>query len=118
MGGVLEELHARGLLHAVDQQARDGVHGAVARIDKHEAVCAERYEGIKQGNDAIVAALHALREEVKMRLDAGTRRFKRLEIAIGVIIAAIVLAAANGDSPFFGRVFDIGARFAAKFVGA
>lgn len=117
MGGVLEELHARGLLHAVDQQARDNARDAAARIDKHEAVCAERYAGIQTANEAIAKALNAFCADVTKRLDSGTHRFKRIEIAIFLIGASIVLAAVQGDTPFFERVLDFGARIAAKVLG-
>lgn len=34
-------------MSAVDQQARDAADDAMNRIDKHEAVCAERYRNLE-----------------------------------------------------------------------
>jgi hypothetical protein len=49
---------------------------AIAKIEAHERECAVRYQGIEQ------------------RLDAGSKRFDRLETMIWGVYAAVILAVA------------------------
>ena len=92
----LEERH--GAFPAVDQGARDKASAAAARIDKHEAVCAERYKAISDSNLALVNALEKMNTAIAERFKNGSSRMRRIEYAILFLGAVIVLAAVVGDN--------------------
>jgi len=128
MSGVIEELAARGLLQATDPVARKAADAAIAQIDKHEAVCAERYKGIKDASEALASAMLKLGEgmdarfknmveTIDGRLGNGNKRFRRLEMLLAALVVAVISAAVAGDNPFFDRALEIGVKIAARFAG-
>jgi len=113
---IIDELHERhGAFPAIDQDARDRAAAAAARIDKHEAVCAERYKAISESNLALVGALEKLNTGIADRFKSGSNRMRRIEWMILFLGAVIILAAVIGDN----KVIDTAAiSITNKIMGA
>ena len=72
---------------AVDQRARDAADDAMNRIDKHEAVCAERYKSL----DNRLAAGSERMAEI-----SGDLKSVKVDIKVGVAKLIAVLLGATG----------------------